>query len=59
MKSTAFLINASRGQIVDQDALVEALRNNAIAGAGTLKIPLMNLFKFHHIIIIISVCVSL
>jgi lactate dehydrogenase-like 2-hydroxyacid dehydrogenase len=34
MKPTAFLINASRGPIVDQDALVDALKNNVIAGAG-------------------------
>jgi lactate dehydrogenase-like 2-hydroxyacid dehydrogenase len=34
MKRTAFLINASRGPVVDQEALVDALRNNIIAGAG-------------------------
>ena len=34
MKPTAYLINTSRGPIVQQDALVDALRNRTIAGAG-------------------------
>lgn len=34
MKKTAFLINTSRGGIVDEVALVEALRQNQIAGAA-------------------------
>ena len=34
MKPTAILINTSRGPIVDEDALVDALERNAIAGAG-------------------------
>jgi lactate dehydrogenase-like 2-hydroxyacid dehydrogenase len=34
MKSTAILINAARGGVVDHDALVEALRNGVIAGAA-------------------------
>lgn len=34
MKSTAYLINTSRAAIVDQDALLDALRNDRIAGAG-------------------------
>ena len=34
MKPTAFLINAARGAVVDEGALVTALRERAIAGAG-------------------------
>ena len=34
MKSTAFFINVSRGPVVNENALVEALRNNVISGAG-------------------------
>jgi len=34
MKKTAYLINTSRGPIVDEKALIAATRNNAIAGAG-------------------------
>jgi len=33
MKKTAYFINISRGAIVDEEALVEALRTKTIAGA--------------------------
>lgn len=34
MKSTAFIVNTSRGPIVDPDALADALRDGRIAGAA-------------------------
>lgn len=34
MKSTAFIINTARGALIDEKALIEALDNHQIAGAG-------------------------
>ena len=34
MKRGGFLINTARGDVVDQDALIDALENRSIAGAG-------------------------
>lgn len=35
MKSTAFLINSARGELVDEEALYDALKNRKIAGAAS------------------------
>jgi phosphoglycerate dehydrogenase-like enzyme len=34
MKSSAYLINTSRGEIIDEDALIDSLAGKRIAGAG-------------------------
>ena len=34
MKKTAFLINTARGPVIDEIALLKALQNKTIAGAG-------------------------
>ena len=34
MRSSAFLINTARGDVIDPEALVEALATRRIAGAG-------------------------
>lgn len=34
MKPSAYIVNTSRGKVIDEDALVRALRDGVIAGAG-------------------------
>ena len=34
MKPTAYLVNCARGKVVDEEAMIEALRSNRIKGAG-------------------------
>lgn len=61
MKRTAFFLNSGRGRIVDEQALIDALRNRTIAGAG-LDVywteppvgepsPSPELFKFDNVIL--------
>ncbi|WP_282038368.1 NAD(P)-dependent oxidoreductase [Saccharicrinis aurantiacus] len=34
MKNTAYIVNTARGPVIDENALINALQNNLIAGAG-------------------------
>ena len=47
MKSTAYLINAGRGPIVNEQALVEALDNKAIEGAALMYMNLSQKSPMH------------
>lgn len=47
MKDTAYFINTSRGAIVDEEALIEALREKKIAGAAIDVFSAEPLFKDH------------
>lgn len=47
MKDTAYFINTSRGAIVDEEALIEALRKKKIAGAAIDVFNAEPLFKEH------------
>jgi D-3-phosphoglycerate dehydrogenase len=39
MKPTAYIVNTARGEVIDVDALVEAVRAGTIAGAGIDVLP--------------------
>ena len=56
MKPSAFIINTSRGEIIDENALIKALKNKQIAGAGLdvfREEPTYNeeLFKLNNVIL--------
>lgn len=57
MKSGAFLINTARGEVVDNEALIEALKNKRIAGAAVDvyegEVPSMEdpIFKLDNVIL--------
>lgn len=57
MKKTAYFINTARGSIVDEPALIDALKNGAIAGAALdvyskEPLPLDNpLYQFNNVIL--------
>jgi D-3-phosphoglycerate dehydrogenase len=57
MKPNAILINASRGPVVDEEALIEVLKEDRIFGAGMdvydpePPIPDNPLFKFDHVVL--------
>src|SRR5919106_1657472 len=61
MKPTAFFVNTARGRIVDEPALIRALRRSEIAGAGldvywneppvSEPAPSPELFKFKNVIL--------
>jgi glyoxylate reductase len=61
MKPTAFFVNTARGRIVDEPALIKALRRKEIAGAGldvywneppvSEPMPSPELFKFDNVIL--------
>ncbi|AOT69583.1 hydroxyacid dehydrogenase [Geosporobacter ferrireducens] len=56
MKSTAYLLNCARGDIVDEDALVEALEKRIIAGAG-LDVLIEEPMKAEHPLMQLSNCI--
>jgi lactate dehydrogenase-like 2-hydroxyacid dehydrogenase len=56
MKSSAILINTSRGALVDEHALVNALKNNCIRGAGLDvfefgDFPVPELFELENVVL--------
>lgn len=47
MKNTAYVINTSRGAVIDEKALIHALRNKEIAGAALDVFEIEPLYKEH------------
>jgi D-3-phosphoglycerate dehydrogenase / 2-oxoglutarate reductase len=47
MKPTAYLINTSRGALVDEPALVDALRHGRLGGAGIDTFESIDIFTDH------------
>jgi phosphoglycerate dehydrogenase-like enzyme len=39
MRPSAVVVNTSRGPIIDEDALVDALRDGRLAAAGRRQLP--------------------
>jgi D-3-phosphoglycerate dehydrogenase / 2-oxoglutarate reductase len=58
MKSGAILMNASRGQVVELDSVVEAIRSGKLAGAGIDVFPDEPLSTGHPILALPEVVVS-
>jgi len=58
MKNTAVIINSSRGAVLDQDDLVDALKNNVIAAAG-LDVTVPEPLPLDHPLMTCSRCVIL
>ncbi len=56
MKPTAYFINCSRGDLVDEAALVEALKNNIITGAG-VDVLIEEPMKAEHPLMRLSNCI--
>jgi glyoxylate reductase len=57
MKTDAYIINSSRGELIDEDALIEALQTGRIAGAGLdvyTHEPAVDsrLFKFSNVVLL-------
>ncbi|MFD1737302.1 D-2-hydroxyacid dehydrogenase family protein [Bacillus salitolerans] len=58
MRRDAFLINTSRGEVVDEEALLIALKENKIGGAGLDVFSVEPLFSDHPILKLTNVILS-